>query len=245
MLYLYYGTDQEQARMRLRSAIERLRTRAPDASYARITPEEAERLDMPDLLGGQGLFYRKRIVVFDGILENTSVREVIMEQLPNMAASEHIFFILEGTLIAPTVKKLEKYAAKVQAYNPSISGQGAAKQYSPFALSDALLTRDSRALWISYCRARVAGHAPESLLGTLFWGAKTLALAARSESPEEAGLKPFVFSKAKRGLKHYRVEEVDALVKNLAILPHEARRTGEGLEYALERFVLGITHITH
>jgi hypothetical protein len=55
------------------------------------------------------------------------------------------------------------------------------------------------------------------LHGTLFWAAKQMVLKPRGASDSLRGKK---------------------LVAELAALPHEARRSGEDLEYALERFVL-------
>ena len=59
------------------------------------------------------------------------------------------------------------------------------------------------------------GGAPEAIHGVLFWGAKDAFL--------------------KSGGTDARIRQ---LVADLAALPHEARRRGEDMEYALERFIL-------
>jgi hypothetical protein len=72
---------------------------------------------------------------------------------------------------------------------------------------------------VGYQRALLRDEAPEAIHGVLFWGAKQALLAAR-------------------GAKD--MERPKRLVAELAELPHEARRKGFGLEYTLERYILGL-----
>jgi UDP-N-acetyl-D-mannosaminuronic acid transferase (WecB/TagA/CpsF family) len=72
-------------------------------------------------------------------------------------------------------------------------------------------------LWVGLMREYAKGSAPEAVHGLLFWGAKQMVLKARSDA------------EAARGR---------ALAAALAALPHESRRKGEDLSYALERFAL-------
>ena len=86
-----------------------------------------------------------------------------------------------------------------------------------FRLADALRAGNKKALWVGYQRELQHGAAPEALHGVLFWAAKDMVLKSSGSAQK---------SHAKN------------LIAELATLPHEARRQGEDLEYALERFIL-------
>jgi len=236
MLYLYYGNDEKKVRARLNLAISKLSARAPQALYARITEEEAETVDIGDLLATRGLFYPKSIIVLDGLLQVARMREEILSLGKDMAESEHVFFIVERSVSAPVLEKLKKSADKVERHDTSEIKK---RKGGVFALSDAFFRRDAKEMWISYQKALIKGEKPEAILGILFWGAKAMALAEAASS-EESGLKPFVYGKAKSARGRYAQDEFTHLLRGLAVLPHEARRSGEGIEYALERFILGM-----
>ena len=85
-----------------------------------------------------------------------------------------------------------------------------------FALANALRRADKKALWVGLMRELSRDNAPEAIHGVLFWGAKQMCMQARG---------PAVGGAAR-------------LVATLAALPHESRRKGVELEYALERFAL-------
>ncbi len=210
MLFLYTGTDREKTRAVLNAAVAE---NAKSAHVVRIS--DANTLaDMETSLRGGGMFGDSRVVVFDGVLSNEEMRGVIMNSLAVLKESEEIFFILEEKPDADTRKKIEKYAEKSERYDAASKKRDG----SVFGLANALARRDKKALWVALQGELAKGAAPEALHGVLFWGAKDLLLRSKASSPEH-----------RRGIK---------LVASLAELPHEARRRGEELEYALERFVL-------
>jgi hypothetical protein len=112
-------------------------------------------------------------------------------------------------LDAATRKILEKYAHTSERFDMP----KAAEDKTIFKLADALHGGDKKALWVGLMREYAKGSAPEAVHGLLFWGAKQMCM--RSNSPRAR-----------------------TLVAILAELPHEARRRGEDMSYALERFVL-------
>jgi DNA polymerase III delta subunit len=232
MIYLYWGTDEKKTSEAAQKAVESLRARAPEAAIERLT-DEAEMLDIEGLLASRGLFFAKRAVLFDTVCAKAALKAELMAHLPAMAASEHVFFIREGKLLAPDLKKLEWHAAKAIEYSkPKTEAKRS------FALSDALLARDSKALWIAIVLALRDGSSPEEVHGSIFASAKGIAIAARAANAEESGMHAFVFQKSKAALKRYSPREAKALVAALAALPHEVRRRSDDLELALERFAL-------
>lgn len=210
MLYLFYGSDRDAARAALSRALTKAR-----GQVVRIT--DAHGLaDLAAALSGPGLFGREQTLVLDGIFggDDAALRDMLADALAALSAAKDEVYLLEGGLDAATRKLLEKHAAQSQSFD----APKAAEEKTIFALANALQRGDRKALWVGLMREYAKGSAPEAVHGLLFWGAKQLALRASERSPERT-----------RGMR---------LVAELAELPHAARRRGEDLSYALERFAL-------
>jgi len=152
--------------------------------------------------------------VFEGAGMFGGVRTVAETNLKYMRDSEEHFFIFEEKPDAATRKSIEKYAEDSKRFDLKKGDE----RTTIFALASALRSGNKKALWVSYQRELV-GNAPEAIHGVLFWGAKDMLLKARSDSER---------SRARK------------LIAQLAELPHESRRRGVELEYALERVVLSV-----
>ena len=109
-----------------------------------------------------------------------------------------------------------------------------------FAMADALASRDSFRLWSLYRDAIDLGKVPEEIHGILFWQVKSLLMASRAETPGDAGLAPFVFTKAKRALSHFSNEDLTKMAKNLVSIYHDAHRGLCDFEAKLEIFTLSV-----
>ncbi|MHB1086873.1 MAG: hypothetical protein ACYCZ0_03955 [Minisyncoccota bacterium] len=169
------------------------------------------RADVDAALQGGGMFGGER-VVFDNVYANDDLRELLSEALPRIAKSKDMFFMLEGALDAAARKSVEKYATEFERFD----SRKIAKAETIFSLANALQSGKKKDLWVGYQRELLSGKAPEAIHGVLFWAAKQLLL--KSDTPRAR-----------------------MLVAELAELPHEARRQGFELEYALEHFVLSRT----
>jgi hypothetical protein len=214
MLYVFGGDT--KSREKMRKTLEALQKRAPLAHVMRVTDEDAEGVNIEELLSAQGLFYTKRIVVFDNALKEKIAQKKIIPHLKTMAQSEHVFLVLEETPHADILKKLTAHATK------SLISESAKKKKdeTDWSATNALEARDSKRLWLALTRAQLGGVASEMTHGQLFWKAKQMLLERR-------------FRKWNEG-------EAKKLIGMLAELPHRARRRGVELEYALERFALEI-----
>jgi len=216
MLYLYTGTDREKTREAMDAAVSAKGGSASggkkSARIVRITDANAP-ADLVATLQGAGMFGESRIVVLDGVFANEEMATFAERSLLHMKESSEHFFILEEKPLADVRKKIEKYAQMCERFDAA----GKKKDGSIFGLSNALARRDKKALWIGYQRELAKGSAPEAIHGVLFWAAKDMFMKAGT--PEQK-------NRAKK------------LIAELAELPHESRRRGEELEYALERFVL-------
>ena len=163
------------------------------------------------------MFGEKRIVVLDGTLLNEEMRPAIMASLRLMKESDEKFFIFEEKPDADTRCAIEKHAHKSFRFESPKKE----KDNSIFALANALKKADKKTLWVAYQRQLAKGEAPEAMHGVLFWGAKDMFLKSREGGPERA--------------------RASKLISELSELPHEARRNGLDLEYALERFILSVS----
>lgn len=165
--------------------------------------------DLKAALQGSGLFGEKQVILLESVYANEEMRDELLPALEK--GIEEDVFMFEEKLLAADKRKLEKYVERMETFDaPKKERDG-----SIFAIANALKRADKKALWVSYMRELGKGAAPEAVHGVLFWSAKDALL--------------------KSGGKGVREKE---LVVALAELPHEARRRGEDLEYALERFVL-------
>jgi len=208
MLYLYLGTDRKKARDAMNTAIKKMGKRE------RVHITDAHTFgDLDAALSGGGMFGGPRAVVLDGIFTNEELRGHLIERLASMKESVDAFFVFEEKLDAATKRGVLKHAEQTETFDAP-KGE---RDNAIYSLRYALEKGDKKALWVGLMREIAKGNAPEATHGFLFWSAKQIALNARSAS----------------GIARGRT-----LIARLAELPHESRRKGMELEYALERFAL-------
>jgi hypothetical protein len=210
MIVLFTGTDREKARAALNVEVEKASKKG--THVLRITDAHGVE-DLRAAFQGSGMFGSSQIVILDGILGNEDMRAIFLEALPALAKSKELFLMLEGKLDADTRKRIEKYAESAKKFD----APGKGRDGSIFELSGALRRGDKKTLWVAYQRELSGAKAPEAIHGVLFWGAKDMLMKSKDEKSRERAKK---------------------LIAALAELPHKARRGGEDLEDALERFGL-------
>ncbi|MBL4644617.1 MAG: hypothetical protein JKX80_01995 [Candidatus Pacebacteria bacterium] len=248
MLYVYYGEDIDAARKKVQATVGSLLAKNPDALYFRITSDVLAEYNFDELTGSQGLFKNEYVVVLDTLLSTkgeglpargAQAGEEVLINLEKIAAAPHPFFLLDGKLLAPVRKKLEKHAEKIHEFE---SKNAPAKlSFNTFSLTDALGEKNVKKLWTLFREAKSHGVSDEEIHGILFWMFKSLSLAAQSQSAEDAGMKPYPFSKAKGFLKNFSSREtLGKYLREFALLPQYARRNGTLLEIELERFILSL-----
>lgn len=192
-----------------RAALERAAAKLGKRRQRVVVTDAHTAEDLRAALRGGGMFAIERTVVLDSILGNEEMRATLLGALPELAASTDTFFLLEEKLDAATKKTIEKHATELKKFDRPAGARGG----SSFAIANALRRADKKAAWVALQRELIAGAAPEAIHGILFWAAKDMALKSATERSRR-------------------------LVEMLAELPHEARRRGEGLDLALEHFVL-------
>lgn len=240
MLYVLYGPDVEAGRKKLHELLEGVQKKRPGASLFRFTAENLQSGELQDLVKARGLFEAKHIVLLDLPFALAEGKQVVLGALPELASSENLFVLFEGACDVKTMTLLKKYADNIQVHSIAAQQKRGQAVFNRFALPDALGKRDKKNLWVLYQKALYAGLSEEEIHGLLFWQVKSMLLASGSGSADEAGLKPFVYNKARLAAAHYSQEELLGLSERLVSIYHDARRGKYGMETALERFVLGV-----
>lgn len=238
MLYVIYGTDVDKAREKSHALFDALKAKKPDAAAGTMRAEDVTPEKIEELTQTQGLFENKQIILMDRTLETPDIRDIVIDKIDALKESPNIFIFFEGKLTKEVLKKIEKRAEKVTEYE--LAEGPVKKDGSFFALADALGSRDKKAFWVLLREALDKDAVAEEIHGILFWQAKSLALAARTSTALEAGLNPFVYSKAKRFAANFGPGEIDALLSKLVNMYHRAHRGQVDFEVELEKLALDI-----
>ena len=245
MIYLLYGTDTHKSRTKLHEMLEILSKKRPNSEIFKITSENWSEDKLLELFSSKGLFDQKYIVVLDNLFEKKEIKEFILEHMDEMKLSEHPFLILDGKVDTVSLKKIEKTAQKIQEfeksenYPPSHGYGGVKKEYNAiFKITDGLLLKDKKKLWIDYTDLISQGVVAEEIHGLLFWQVKNMILAERSDSQNETGLTPFQYKNALTGSRKYKDSELVKMSGDLVEMTSRVR-AGEGdLNIMLEKWIL-------
>ena len=213
MLYFYFGTDRKRTRDALNAAVGRVSGR--ETRVVRVSDASSAE-DVRAALSGGSMFATVRIVILEDTLANDDMRNLVFSALEGISESSDHYFILEEKPLVDIRRRVEKYAKDLEKFVLP-AGREARRDGSIFQLAYALRAGDKRKLWLGLQREFAKDTAAEAIHGALFWGAKDMFLSAKKETDRSRGAR---------------------LLAQLAELPHESRRRGEELEYALERFVL-------
>lgn len=110
--------------------------------------------------------------------------------------------------------------------------------FNIFALTDAIGARKKRDAWVLYMKALASGMVPEEVFYKLVWQFKTMQLAQRTRTAEEADMKAYPYSKAKSFLRNFKEGEIEKFSESL-VLGYSTVRRGEGeMETLVEKTLL-------
>lgn len=235
MIYFLHGSDTQKSRKKMHEILQGLSTKRPNSEIFKLTTENWNEGQFDELVQSLGLFEQKYIVVLDFLFSNKEAKEFILERLKRMQEVEHWFLILDGQVDAVTVKRIEKASYKMQAFEKK-----EAKKETPiiFSITDKLLARDKKGLWVSYIDLINRGILAEEIHGVFFWAVKNMIIAGKVASQKESGLTPFSYSKALSGGRNYKSDELQKMSSALVEMTHKVRQ-GEGdLEVMLEKWIL-------
>ena len=235
MIYFLYGNDTHKARKKLHELLDIAGKKRPGAELFKITTENWSDAQFDELLVSQGLFESKYTVVLDNIFEKKDCKTYVLDRLEGMRDSEQIFLMLEGSVDAASLKKIKNFAKQVQEFEKLESKKPA---YNLFSITDGLLQKDKKTLWVSYIDFLKKGAVAEELHGIFFWQVKNMILANRAKSQTETGLSPFVYKNALTGARKYKDEELLSMSQSLVDMTHRVRSGDGELSIMLEKWIL-------
>ena len=231
MLFVFYGNDVVAVRNRVHDFLGKYEK--DGYVVERANSENYYEGIYVDFAGSAPLFSEKQVVVIDTPSEKKEAFESFLSDAELLSESPNTFVLIEGALNASEKKVLKKHAKEF--HEEKVSGE---ECFNLFSITDAFLRRDKKSLWILLNRAWEQGHSGEEIIGTLSWQVKILRLAEGTSSAEEAGQKPFVYSKAKRALSIFKEGELTKMSRDLLSVYHEAHLGKRDMDIALERWVL-------
>jgi len=236
MFYFLHGTDTHKARRKLHQFLDLAEKKRPLAELFKITTENWSEGQFDELLVSRGLFEQKYTVVLDNLFERKEIKDYILERMENVATSEQIFLMLEGKVDGPTLKNIEKFSKQVEEFAKSENIKHSV--FNIFSITEGLVRKDKKHLWISYVDLLSKGAPAEEIHGILFWQVKNMILASKGGNQKETRLSPFVYKNALTGARKYRTEEFVTMSSQLVDMTHRVRQ-GEGdLEVMLEKWIL-------
>lgn len=227
MLAVYFGNDT--------TAVRTAALRAAGTSHTTYEPDTYEAGMLANAVEGVSLFGGPEVFLLDTPSEKGDFAIDSERLLAEMASSAHRFIIIEKALLAPAKKKFGKHTDILEEFSKK-----APERFNPFTLTDALINRDKKNLWLLLQQARAAGLSDEELIGSLWWQLKTMRLVALTGSAEEAGMKDYPYNKTKRALGKYSSAETIALMTSLLAIYHQGHAGETDLSVALEQWCLAI-----
>ena len=123
---------------------------------------------------------------------------------------------------------------------PTESKSHSATPFNIFSLTDAIGARNKREAWMLYRKALASGMVPEEVFFKLVWQVKTMLIASRTRSAEEAEMKTFPYNKAKGFLRNFKASELEKLSEALVKSYHELRRGYKDAETVVEKALLSL-----
>jgi hypothetical protein len=245
MIYFYYGTDSESARKKAKVTVDALLSKKPDATLIKIGNEDLSQDRIIELVGGQALFSSKYIVYFFNTFANKENKELILKNIKEIVGSDNIFIFAEGKMDKTSLTKIEKYAQKTENFEKPIKSltkkeklKSIGEKIDFFEFADALGRKDKRGLWVLYQEVLAEQVPAEEVHGIFFWQVKSMLLAKKCKTPEEAGMKMYPFEKSREYSRNYKDDELEKLSSKLIGMYHEAHRGNLDFFVALEKFIL-------
>lgn len=112
--------------------------------------------------------------------------------------------------------------------------------YSPFALQDAIGERNVKKAWLEYQKLRLSGIEAEDLIHKIISKVRDMSLIALGATKEDTGMKSdFPYSKSKKDLKNWKLDNLRNFYTKLIEIYHRARmERGIELDIALEKALL-------
>ena len=232
MIYFFHGTDAARAKQKIRKLTDALLSKKPDAVYFYFDDQTLDSNFLEGIYKSTGLFSEHHIIVLDRVFYVLESKETI----ENMRDSEHVFILFEDTPQKEDLRYLQKNSEKSEEFNEQKLDKKDSRK-NLFALTDAVCSGDKKISWMLYRELIDSGTSAEEIQPMLFWQLKTMLMVSESKNAGEAGLKPFVFTKSRKGIEKHGKEKVRELSRKIVNALYDSRQ-GKNLENELEKVLL-------
>lgn len=236
MIYFYYGADVVRGRKTAFKLLTTAQAKHPESSRFNLSADDPQIFaKLPELILGQTLFYHGHLVLADRLFADDRLAAWLTDHLLDIANVASLFVFWEDEVSDRLLKLVSPIAKEVKHFSLPLATKPAV--INPFAVSDALLRRDKKKLWLEFDMARRQGE-EEAVFWKLHWQVKMMLLTqvdGRSTLPE---IKPLVVSKARQGAKQFSGQELINQFRRLNDIYHQTFIGTPEFAVALERFIL-------
>ncbi len=231
MLLVFYGNNRQSIRV---AVDDYLKNNLPqNANLTTIEADNYQLSQLSEAINTNSLFGGEQWFIIDNPQENKDLATEIKTVCKDLATSTNTFLVMEGELLAVIKKQYKQHAQAIQEFKTPI----VKNRFNVFLLTDSLIKKDKRKLWIDYQLARHSGISTEEIVGILWWQLKLLRLAQITDNANEAGVSSYPYQKSKKNLIKFKTDELAEKIVSLVEVYHKGRAEAES-ELLLEKWIL-------
>lgn len=229
MLSLVFGKDYKNVRKEAEKIVASFSS-IGGVVVERHTAETISPKDLAYRAESNSLFGEKFAYIIDGLVDQ--YEDETLKVLEKLGQSQHLFVFCEDAVI----KDIEKAFTSAKGGVLGLKAEEKERD-NPFAITDALLSKDKKKTWQLYRKEIDKGESAEAVMGRLVWAIKTLVLIQKNpkDTATSLGISPFVYSKTKSAGKVWKEGEAEKFYTELLF----GMKPGDEMEYHLERLILG------
>ena len=243
MIYLLYGKDNFGSRKKLNELVAFFQAKISDLGIFRVESDDFEPAKFEELMRGQTLFQNKYVIVCNKIFENKEAQIFIEKNIEKISLSQNVFLFIEDEVDEKLLALFRQFGKKTQEFKlkkgRTLAEKGSTLTgYNPFAIGDALASKNRIKSWILFQQALLSGISAEEIFYKIAWQVKTLLLVKKN--PKDTGLKPFPLQKALYSVKNFTEKELINYSFELLKIYHDTRRGLEEFPLGLEKFLINL-----
>lgn len=233
MITIFSGEDYLKRKEAYKSYLDQIKEKG-EVSFVTCEEEESIQDAIERFADGGGMFFEEVcVVVYDG-LSIAKVKTKVFESIEKLKSSQTEYIFIENNSLTKEENKFFK-ENNVEVFEYKLTEK---KEFNSFSLTDAILEKDKKKIWIEMNKIKERGEAAEATHGLVWWQIKSLLSVSLGLSQEEMGMKDYPYKKTKRALSHFKKEELITLSRDFVVLPVVARRKSAMLYEEMESFFL-------
>lgn len=235
MYYFFYDNQSGKLHTKAKKLFDDLQQKKRDATFLSFDEETVSLEKLLEVSFSQGLFESKVVCYLNNISLNDEISKSLKTITKQFKESASIFVWIEDSLKKADLEVIKQHAEKTTVEEKLEKGE---KTFDVFSLANLFGEKNKKGLWTALQEAKTRKIAAEEIHGILWWQLKSIILASKTKTASEAGLKPFVFSKAKGFAKSFSDKELTLLPDLFVAMYHKAHRGEVDLYVELEKLVL-------